>query len=339
MGFAQQLEKLSGQPMEEQNLLVKSYKDLKDYLHEKKVDKFMKDVNKLGSSELEISSLRNDRDVIIKVIQNEAQFRSDMYMVNEFEAEFEKPFKSERGAVETKEWFDKYEIVQGIYDRVASYGNKRKAEPVLLYAPDEITESDLQIGRMAVQLLDGNETKFLGPKLLDDKEIAITAITNYWNNGQVTLERFSERLKNDKDCVLEIVKHDGVNLEFASDRLKDDIDVARASHKNWSDDGIPFISNRLKNDKSFGAEIAGSNGYKLQYFGDEIKDDIHIVRKAISSSDSQVINDASPRLQAIGGSTSPKENLQKAIEQEKFSHSLDKKLAPKVEASTRKMKI
>lgn len=339
MGFAQQLEKLGSQPMEEQNLLLKSYNDFKKHRYTKRVEKFMKEVNRHGPSKLDESPYQNDAEAIVKVIQNEHQFRSDKFMLENFEADFKRPFMDERGTDEAKEWLSKYHVDDGIYERLKSYDNERKSTSVLLYSSDEITDSNLQIGRLAVSLLDGEETKYMGPKLLDDRDIGLNSLNNYWSFSCVTLDRFSDRLKDDKEFVTKFVEQEGTNLLFASNRLKDDIDVARASYHCWNDDGIPFISDRLKNDKKFGLEIAGSDGYKLQYFGDQIKDDIHIVKGAVSSADSLVILDASPRLQAIAGTENPSENLEKAIEKEKFSNSLEMKLALKAEAPTRKIKI
>lgn len=339
MGFAQQLEKLSSQPMEEQNLLVKSYNDFKQHLYTKRVDKFMKEVNKHGPSKLDESPYQNDSEVIIKSIKNEHIFRADKFTVENFESDFKRPFFDERGTDEAKEWLAKYHVDDGIYERLKSYDSERKSSSVLLYASDEITDTNLHIGRLAVDLVDGEESKYMGPKLLDDREIGLKSLNNYWYISCVTLDRFSERLKDDKEFVIRFVEHEGTNLQFASDRLKDDIDVARASYHCWNDDGIPFISDRLKNDMKFGAEIAGDDGYKLQYFGDQIKDDIHIVKRALSSADSLVILDASPRLQAIAGMGNPTDNLEKAIEREKFFNTLDKKLLQKVEAPTKRIKI
>lgn len=62
------------------------------------------------------------------------------------------------------------------------------------------------------------------------------------------LQFASEKLRNDKDVVLEAVKQDGRALRFASENLRNDKDVVLEAIKQdeWA---LQFASEELRNDK------------------------------------------------------------------------------------------
>jgi hypothetical protein len=70
--------------------------------------------------------------------------------------------------------------------------------------------------------------EFASEKLKDDKQLVLTIVKK---NGFV-LAYSSERLKDDKEVVMAAVQTDGWSLQYASDRLKDDYDVVMASVGN-----------------------------------------------------------------------------------------------------------
>lgn len=325
MGFAQQLEKLSSQPMEEQNLLVKSYNNLKDFIYEKKIEKFYKQVDLSGPKVLRNSPYANDKEVVLKVIEMEHQFRLDRQKLS-----FADPDQG-------------IEMTPQEEARLLTYGKDRKNQSVMRNLESSIFKltlrDDLDVGRKASDLLDGVECRFMGEEVLKDLQVAKASIDRadlYQWGSRADLSDFPKLVDN-KEFVLHAVSVRPTDLQFASDRLKDDIDVARASHKHWTWDGIEFISDRLKDDIDFAREIITNDGYKLKDFSDRIKDDIHIVHEAVRTTSPKIIHDASPRLQAIAGTENPEEKLQSAINSEKLYNKLEDKLAPSLK--TRKMKI
>lgn len=88
------------------------------------------------------------------------------------------------------------------------------------------------------------------PEYQDNKEVVLEAVKkNGWN-----LDYASERLKADKEVVLEAIKQNGFTLYCAADNLKDNeqmvLEATKQSGKNFD-----FISDRLKNNTNFTLKI------------------------------------------------------------------------------------
>ncbi|VTU34401.1 DUF4116 domain-containing protein [Variovorax sp. RA8] len=347
MGFAQQLEKLSGQPMEEQNLLVKSYNDLKEYIWDKKVDNFMKEVELKGPSALQGSPYEDNKKVILKVIESEAQFRADIDRSDHIQDRYWGNLSNHEGKNNGIDPEEKYPLTKDEISRLKTYGTERRHTSVLKFVSDAMQE-DLTVCLQAVKSLGGGEIQYMGNAPCDNIEIAKEGLLSYQNEVHgghyCAMEPFSERLKDSKELVMFAVKQNGQNLQYASDRLKDDEDVAWASLHDYEIDGMAFISERLRNDSELAQAAVEWNGCKLEHFSDEIKADKAIVLKACKSYEETkqfnfALVHASSEIQQAVGDGDPVQILTKAIAQEKFSNSLEKKLVPKAEASTRKIKI
>lgn len=114
-------------------------------------------------------------------------------------------------------------------------------------------------------------------KLQDAESLEIETITlskflKTKRNGS-PLQFASDRLKNDKEIVLEAVKANGYALQFASDELKSDKEIVLKAVKE-SGYALKYASDELKNDIEIVLEAVKENGYALKYASDELKANI-----------------------------------------------------------------
>ena len=98
------------------------------------------------------------------------------------------------------------------------------------------------------------------------------------NNG-LALQYASERLRDDKDVVLAAVKEDGHTLQFVSDRLRDDKDVVMAAVKQ---EGyiLDYASSRLKDDEEVVLAAIKEYAYVLEIASDRLKNDYNFIKEA-----------------------------------------------------------
>lgn len=92
--------------------------------------------------------------------------------------------------------------------------------------------------------------KYASDRLKDDKDIVIEAVKNDWN----AIEYASDRLKDDEDVVIEAIKNDWNAIKYSSERLKNNKKIVLDAIANHLDtlDCIPI---ELKNEKKFKLEI------------------------------------------------------------------------------------
>lgn len=75
---------------------------------------------------------------------------------------------------------------------------------------------------------------------------------------------FDESMRGDKEFVLDVVKKDGMALEFVTNNLKADRDVVLAAVRQ-NGYALQFAAESLKADKGIILEAVKQNGYALQY--------------------------------------------------------------------------
>lgn len=119
----------------------------------------------------------------------------------------------------------------------------------------------------------------------DNKEIVMIAVTRDGNQ----LEYASNRLKNDKDIVMAAVTQDGWSLEYASDELKKDKDVIKRAIKTTAN-ALVFANEDTRNNKEFVIRAIEEAENKkiygiLEFLSDELRDDKDIVLKVIEYGD------------------------------------------------------
>ena len=79
----------------------------------------------------------------------------------------------------------------------------------------------------------------------NNKKVVIKAILQ----DKMDLQHASERLRNDKDVVIAAVHTYGDSLKFASKRLRDDKEIVLATLNNNSLEIYNYISLRLRQDE------------------------------------------------------------------------------------------
>ena len=76
--------------------------------------------------------------------------------------------------------------------------------------------------------------KFLNKKLKNDSEIIQNALDKGLHNDATVLEFLPSKFQDSKDIVLKILELNGFDLEYASNRLKNDKDCIKVACKNNS---------------------------------------------------------------------------------------------------------
>jgi hypothetical protein len=125
---------------------------------------------------------------------------------------------------------------------------------------------------------------------------------NYSDNKQLlidlkvcTLEYMSDKLKHDKDVVLNCVSQLGNKLQFASADLQDDYDVVLTAVKNEGD-ALRYASERLRTDPKIVKAAIRNDWTAASYISDEARSNKDIILYAIKK-DFDNLQYASPELQ------------------------------------------
>jgi hypothetical protein len=113
---------------------------------------------------------------------------------------------------------------------------------------------------------------------LESKEFMLTAVTNYGRD----LEYASDKLKDDKEIVLAAVVNGRSALEFASDKLKDDKEIVLAAVTN-DGNGLQYASDKLKDDKEIVLAAVANYGRALECASDKLKNDREIILAALAN--------------------------------------------------------
>jgi hypothetical protein len=91
--------------------------------------------------------------------------------------------------------------------------------------------------------------------------------------------QFHPNLKNQKKYVLAFVKANGLNLKFASNKLKDDYEVISAAGLQ-NPLSAEFFGPKHRNNKELALRLCEINGFSIQHFSDDLKDDEEVVSAA-----------------------------------------------------------
>ena len=118
------------------------------------------------------------------------------------------------------------------------------------------------------------------PKVLsNNKELAFKLIYED-PDGRKWLKDFSPKIRNNKEYMLEAVKHDGYALQYASKTLQNDKEIVLEAIKE-DHRALKCASDELKNNKEFILEAVKRNGFALKYVPKALQNDKEIVIEAI----------------------------------------------------------
>jgi hypothetical protein len=183
-------------------------------------------------------------------------------------------------------------------------------------------------------------SNYISEKMMEDKDIALKVV---YFNGE-TVSTLKEELRNDKDIARSALKSANPELCWFGDVVKKDAKLVRQfTLKNPAN--LQYAADEIKSDKSMAYSLVGQED-AFQYLSESLRHDKEVVLWALKPEyadtypcRNSILEHTSPQIQAIAGTTQPRTNLKKALATEKFSNSLDSKLALKNETTTKKIKI
>jgi hypothetical protein len=125
---------------------------------------------------------------------------------------------------------------------------------------------------------------YASENLKNDKEFILKAIKQ--STGKI-LQFTGEKMKQDKEIVIEAVKTDSCSLKFASEELKNDIDVVMALLSTQKDidveDPFKFVGKKFKGDREIALKAVRRNGMSLQSLSDDLMKDREIILNALEN--------------------------------------------------------
>ena len=169
-------------------------------------------------------------------------------------------------------------INQETIQKIIENANKYKYKELLKILEQKKSENNIFPDYENKNLTDKKEDK-------GEKEIILENINN---NKKVSLKKVDEKLKDDKDVVLAVIKSDVGNageIRYASDRLKDDEEVVLEAVKRYGDD-LKYASDRLRDDEKVVLEAVNCDvsGDVFKYASDRLKSDRDFIKKAVKLS-------------------------------------------------------
>ncbi len=161
------------------------------------------------------------------------------------------------------------------------------------YASDKLKNDK----EFILELLKENTDIFddISEKLKDNKEFILTLFENEIDTFGF-FSNISDRLLDDKDIALLVLKESPSHISYISDRLKNDIELAtiavKGSYYNFN-----YVSDELKNNKDFAIEFLKDNSSIFSYLSEELRGDKELALIAMSSNGLE-LESASKELQA-----------------------------------------
>lgn len=146
----------------------------------------------------------------------------------------------------------------------------------------------------------------------DNEQLVNIALQNSF-----CFQHASERLRSNKATVLVAVANDSLAIQYASEELRDDYDVAMAavqtkpySDFDWADclegrsynperlGGLSAVSSRLRDNFDVVLASVQTNSYSLKFASDRLRDNDEIVLEALKSSNYRALAVASERFRS-----------------------------------------
>lgn len=112
----------------------------------------------------------------------------------------------------------------------------------------------------------------------DDKEVVLEAV----KHSDCALSYASEELRANKTVVLEAVKSAGLALQDASEELRADKEVVIEAVKSYKG-ALEFASKKLRADREVVLEAVNRSYYALQFASEELKNDKKVILEARKS--------------------------------------------------------
>ena len=176
----------------------------------------------------------------------------------------------EFGAISLDEIGDEFK-----YDKVLAHS-------IIKNRGDALLDTDLKNDRdfvLEAVKLNGQALEFAPDEFRNDPEIVKTAMVNNRFEPSLPFLYASNRLRMDKEFVIEAVNIDGLALEFTSEELKDDLDVVMAAVANTGA-ALQFASEDLHDDRNVVLAAVRNDGFALDFASEDLQDDMYVVEVA-----------------------------------------------------------
>ena len=157
--------------------------------------------------------------------------------------------------------------------------------PICDCSVDDVPEryfDDLEIVHAAVAH-DGHTLYKVSDRLRTNREIVLTAVSNFGCALKIFLYGPGTFFRNDREVVLEAVTNDGCALECASETLRNDREVVLAAVANdgWA---LRYASETLRNDREVVRTAVSNCGYARIFARNALLNDRELVLAAASNS-------------------------------------------------------
>ncbi len=171
------------------------------------------------------------------------------------------------------------------YDSVISQiKSSEMIKNVLKKNPKLVNDKNFYIELSKKKLIDENTLSFFGEKVRGDKEV-ITEVLGAWPH-QDAFQHATEKIKDDKSLAFDAIKAKDTNIEFISNRLKEDrkfmLDVASSIYMNSK--VLRFLPEKYRNDKEFLMLLLKKDYQSFEFISDELKNDAELVWSAMFES-------------------------------------------------------
>ena len=148
---------------------------------------------------------------------------------------------------------------------------------VIKYIPEPIlndTAFCLEIIRNTKNEKDSTEyfIQFASDRIRNDRNINLEIVKKNWE----VLEVISKEFINDKEIILEALKQNSFAIKYASSEIKNAKDFIFDFIKK-SPQALQYVSDNLKDNKEFVLEIVKINGNVLQYASERLKNDSQVI--------------------------------------------------------------
>ena len=151
---------------------------------------------------------------------------------------------------------------------------------VLEFVPDQFKNNKDLFRDLIVNKDHGHALYYASDELKDDKEF-ITDLIDSCEYNSFFIENISDRLKDDEELMLQAINKDEYSFKYASTRLRDITDFVRKCVIE-EPSNLEYVSDRIKNDKSFILDILKNSKwynveYVFKYMSNNLKDDREFV--------------------------------------------------------------
>ncbi|MBO5530515.1 MAG: DUF4116 domain-containing protein [Bacilli bacterium] len=163
------------------------------------------------------------------------------------------------------------------YNRIT---NKRIKVDILSLGrlPENAGVDDKEIIMEALDRKVGYHLESVSEKIKKDRQFIIEVLKEHaW-----AITNVSQELQNDRSFILEAVKQNGNILVFLSGEFRNDKEIVLAAVKQYGC-ALKYASEELKNDKEVVLEAVKQDGWALEYASDELKNDKNVVLQVVKT--------------------------------------------------------